>query len=38
LPTSFLIDRQGRIQHEVIGIFTEPALRAAVDRLLAEAP
>ena len=36
LPTSFLIDRQGRIRHSVTGIFAEPALRAAVDRLLAE--
>lgn len=36
LPTSFLIDRQGRIRHTVTGIFAEPALRAAVDRLLAE--
>jgi peroxiredoxin len=36
LPTSFLIDRSGRIRHRVTGIFAEPALRAAVDRLLAE--
>jgi cytochrome c biogenesis protein CcmG, thiol:disulfide interchange protein DsbE len=36
LPTSFLIDRQGRVRHTVTGIFAEPALRAAVDRLLAE--
>jgi len=36
LPTSFLIDRQGRIRHRVVGIFAEPTLRAAVDRLLAE--
>ncbi|HSJ12987.1 MAG TPA: TlpA disulfide reductase family protein [Longimicrobiales bacterium] len=36
LPTSFLIDRHGRIRHTVTGIFAEPALRAAVDRLLAE--
>jgi len=36
LPTSFLIDRRGRIRHRVTGIFAEPALRAAVDRLLAE--
>ena len=36
LPMSFLIDRQGRIRHKVIGIFAEPTLRAAVDRLLAE--
>jgi peroxiredoxin len=38
LPTSFLIDRQGRVRHEVSGIFAEPALRRAVDRLLAESP
>jgi len=36
LPTSFLIDRQGRVRHEVAGLFAEPALRAAVDRLLEE--
>lgn len=36
LPTSFLIDRQGRIRHEVRGIFASVALSQAVDRLLAE--
>jgi peroxiredoxin len=36
LPESFLIDRDGRIRHRVIGFFTEPALRAAVDRMLEE--
>lgn len=36
LPESFLIDRQGRIRHRVIGFFAEPALRAAADRLLKE--
>ena len=36
LPTSFLIDREGRIRHEVKGIFTSVALEQAVDRLLAE--
>ena len=36
LPTSFLIDRRGHIRHTVIGIFAEPTLRAAVDRLLSE--
>jgi peroxiredoxin len=35
-PTSFLIDRQGRVRYTVRGIFAGPALRAAVDRLLAE--
>lgn len=34
LPESFLIDRRGRIRHRVIGFFAEPALRAAVDRML----
>jgi cytochrome c biogenesis protein CcmG, thiol:disulfide interchange protein DsbE len=36
LPTSFLVDREGRIRHTVTGIFAEPALRMAVNRLLAE--
>ncbi len=36
LPTSFLVGRDGRIRHVVTGIFLEPALAAAVDRLLAE--
>jgi cytochrome c biogenesis protein CcmG, thiol:disulfide interchange protein DsbE len=36
LPTSFLIDREGRVRQSVSGIFAEPALRMAVDRLLAE--
>lgn len=36
LPTSFLIDRHGNIRHTVTGIFAEPTLRAAVDRLLSE--
>jgi peroxiredoxin len=35
-PTSFLIDREGRVRYTVRGIFAGPALRAAVDRLLAE--
>jgi len=35
-PTSFLIDRRGRVRYTVRGIFAEPALRAAIDRLLAE--
>jgi len=38
LPTSFLIDREGRIRHEVKGIFAEPALRMAVYQLLKESP
>lgn len=36
LPESFLIDREGRIRHRIIGFFAEPALRRAVDNLLAE--
>lgn len=36
LPTSYLIDREGRIRHEVQGIFTSVALEQAVDRLLDE--
>jgi cytochrome c biogenesis protein CcmG, thiol:disulfide interchange protein DsbE len=38
IPTSILIDRNGRIRHRVTGIFAEPALRLAVNRLLAEEP
>lgn len=36
LPTSFLIDREGRIRHEVRGVFASVALDQAVGRLLAE--
>jgi cytochrome c biogenesis protein CcmG, thiol:disulfide interchange protein DsbE len=36
LPTSFLIDRRGRVRYTVHGMFSEAALRTAVDRLLAE--
>jgi len=35
-PTSFLIDRKGRVRYTVRGFFAEPSLRAAVHRLLAE--
>ena len=38
LPTSFLIDRQGRIRNEVRGAFASFALEPAVDYLLAESP
>jgi peroxiredoxin len=34
LPTSILVDREGRIAHRVEGYYAEPALRAAVRRLL----
>lgn len=36
LPTSFLIDRDGRIRHEVSGIFASVALDQAVRRLIDE--
>lgn len=36
LPTSYLLDASGRIRYRVEGFFAEPALRAAVGRLLAE--
>lgn len=36
LPTSYLIDRKGRVRYVVRGIFAEFTLRAAIDRLLAE--
>jgi cytochrome c biogenesis protein CcmG, thiol:disulfide interchange protein DsbE len=36
LPESFLVDRDGRIRHRVIGYFAEPALRAAVNRMLGD--
>lgn len=35
-PTSFLIDRRGRVRYTVEGMFAEPTLRAAVNGLLAE--
>jgi len=36
IPTTFLIDRNGRVRHRVVGYFAPPALRAAVNRLLDE--
>lgn len=36
LPTSYLVGRDGTIRQRVTGIFAEPALRLAVDRLLDE--
>lgn len=38
LPTSYLIDREGRIRNEVSGMFAPVALDQAVQRLLAEEP
>lgn len=34
IPTTFVIDRQGVVQHRVVGYFAPPAMRAAVNRLL----
>lgn len=36
LPTSYLIDRDGRIRNEVSGLFTSVALEQAIGRLLRE--
>jgi peroxiredoxin len=36
LPTSFLLDRQGRIRYTVRGIFAPATLHTVVDQLLAE--
>lgn len=36
LPTSILIGRDGTVRQEVRGVFAEPALRTAVNHLLAE--
>lgn len=38
LPTSFLLGKDGTVRHRVTGIYAEPALRMAVERLLAEEP
>ena len=38
IPTTYLIDRQGVVRHRVVGYFTPPALRVAVDRLVDEDP
>ena len=38
LPTSFLLDQEGRIVKTVEGIFSEEALRAAVEDLLKDRP
>jgi thiol-disulfide isomerase/thioredoxin len=36
IPTTFLIDRNGRVRHKVVGYFAPPALNAAVARLADE--
>lgn len=36
IPTTFVIDREGVVQHRVVGYFAPPAMRAAVNRLLEE--
>jgi thiol-disulfide isomerase/thioredoxin len=38
IPTTFIIDREGVVQHRVVGYFAPPAMRAAVRRLLKEDP
>ncbi len=34
IPTTFIIDKDGVVQHRVVGYFAPPALRLAVSRLL----
>ena len=34
IPTTFIIDRNGVIQHRIVGYFAPPAMRVAVARLL----
>lgn len=34
IPTTFVIDRRGVVQHRVVGYFAPPAMRTAVNRLL----
>ena len=36
LPTSFLLGKDGRIKHRVVGVFAETALRMAIQNLLEE--
>lgn len=36
VPTTFLVDREGRIRHKVVGYFASPAMNAAVSRLIDE--
>ncbi|HSW31450.1 MAG TPA: TlpA disulfide reductase family protein [Longimicrobiales bacterium] len=37
IPTTFVLDRRGRLRHRVVGYFASPAMNAAVSRLLGEA-
>lgn len=36
VPTTFVLDRDGKVRHRVAGYFAGPALMSAVERLLAE--
>lgn len=38
IPTTFLIGRDGRVRHTVVGYFAPPAMNAAVSRLVEEVP
>ena len=38
IPTTFIIDAEGVVQHRVVGYFAPPAMRAAVNRLLDAEP
>jgi cytochrome c biogenesis protein CcmG/thiol:disulfide interchange protein DsbE len=38
IPTTYLIDRDGIVRHKVLGYFAPPAMRVAVNRLVAEEP
>ncbi len=38
IPATFLIDREGQIRYQHEGLLAKPALRSAVQRLLAEDP
>jgi len=36
IPTTFVLDRRGRVRHRVVGYFAPPAMNAAVGRLVDE--
>lgn len=36
IPTTFILDRGGKVRHRVVGYFASPAMNAAVSRLLDE--